>query len=385
MYTESGEESQVKNEQKEKRRKIKPKKEGKRGLPQFEPGKMIEADFATFRNIKLLGQGGFGAVYLVEEVISKTRYALKTELGVKEGERRIPCLPWEETILLKIQEFPDENKKKHFIKIVDRTKGPDYNVLIMTLVGKSLNDLKKISPLGDKLSANTCWRIAVQTLEALECFHEAGFVHKDIKPHNYTKGVNTQDNVIFLLDFGLARCYTGIKYKDAIKDSNRFAGTFRYCPRAAHAQVYQFPKDDLESWIFSYFELMDPESLIWKRIENKEKMFKKKCQFLTGHEGNNIYEYIPVEYKSILRAVGDLTPELVEQDIKNYRKVPYEMFYNMLNDVAKACNFSHSEPMDWENPKFYRKFPHEMPENMKKSKIFSRHRKSSANRKTINY
>uniref|UniRef100_A0A0N5A7B4 non-specific serine/threonine protein kinase n=1 Tax=Parastrongyloides trichosuri TaxID=131310 RepID=A0A0N5A7B4_PARTI len=383
MYSVSSEEAQLKNELRDKQKRIRDKKEGKRSLPQFEQGKLIEADFAVFKVIKLLGQGGFGAVYMVEEMASKTRYALKTELGVKEGEKRIPCLPWEETILLKIQEFPDENKKKHFIKIVDRTKGPNYNVLIMTLVGKSLNDLKKISPLGDRLSANTCWRIAVQTLEALECFHEAGFVHKDIKPHNYTIGVNHQDDVIFLLDFGLARCYTGIKYKDAIRDSNRFAGTFRYCPRAAHAELFQFPKDDLESWIFSFFELMDPESLVWKRTENKEKMFKKKCYFLTGREGNDIYELIPIEYKPILKAVGDLTPELVEQDIKNYRKVPYTMFYNMLNELGKACRFTHTEPMDWQNPKFYKNFPHEMPENLKKSKSLSRHQKTITTKRLL--
>ncbi|CEF65271.1 Protein kinase domain and Serine/threonine-/dual specificity protein kinase, catalytic domain and Protein kinase-like domain-containing protein [Strongyloides ratti] len=371
----SSEESNLKIHLKEKQRKIRDKKENKRSLPQFEPGKLIEADFASFKTIKLLGQGGFGAVYLVEEINSRTKYALKTELGVKEGEKRIPCLPWEETILLKIQEFPDENKKKHFIKIVDRTKGPNYNVLIMTLVGKSLNDLRKISPFGDRLSQNTCWRIAYQTLEALECFHEAGFVHKDIKPHNYTKGSAGQDAVIFLLDFGLARCYTGIKYKDAIKDTNRFAGTFRYCPRAAHAEIFQYPKDDLESWIFSYFELMDPEALTWKRIENKEKMFKKKMAYLTGRESRNVYELIPIEYKSILRAVGNLSPELVEQDYKNVQKVPYSNFYNMLTDLGKVCRFSHSEPMDWENPKFYKNFPHEMPENLKGMRSTSRNQR----------
>uniref|UniRef100_A0A0N5BG06 Protein kinase domain-containing protein n=1 Tax=Strongyloides papillosus TaxID=174720 RepID=A0A0N5BG06_STREA len=377
FVTVSSEEAQLRNELKEKCKRLKDKKEGKRTLPQFEAGKLIEADFASFRVIRLLGQGGFGAVYMVEEVTSRTRYALKTELAVKEGEKRIPCLPWEETILLKIQEFPDENKKKHFIKIVDRTKGADFNVLIMTLVGKSLNDLKKISPLGDRLSQNTCWRIAIQTLEALECFHEAGFVHKDIKPHNYTKGSVGQDAVIFLLDFGLARCYTGIKYKSAIRDSNKFAGTFKYCPRAAHAEIFQFPKDDMESWLFSFFELMDPEALVWKRVENKEKMFKKKHAFLTGHENKEIYELIPHEYRPILLAVGSLTPEFVEQDLKTVTKVPYAQFYDMLTEVGKHNKFSRSEPMDWENPKFYKNFPHEMPENLKKSRHHSRVRKPS--------
>uniref|UniRef100_A0A0N4ZY14 Protein kinase domain-containing protein n=1 Tax=Parastrongyloides trichosuri TaxID=131310 RepID=A0A0N4ZY14_PARTI len=374
---------EVKKNKKKSKEKKEKDKDFNEGLPQFEPGRLIEGDFATFKNIKLLGQGGFGAVYLVEEINSKTKYALKTELSVKDGEDRVACLPWEETILLKIQEFPDENKKKHFIKIVDRLKGLNHNVLIMTLVGKSLNDLKKISPLGDALSPNTCWRIAVQTLEALECFHEAGFVHKDIKPHNFTKGVNNQDHVIFLLDFGLARCYTGIKYPDAIPDSNRFAGTFRYCPRAAHAEIYQTPKDDLESWIFSFFELMDPESLVWKRTENRNKMYKKKCEFLTGKESNDIYEYIPIEYKPILKAVGDLSPEMVEIDMKNFRKVPYGTFYDMLNEVGKACKFSHTQPMDWESPKFYKHFPQEMPENIKKKKQGIKPNKSSNNKKSI--
>uniref|UniRef100_A0A0K0ETW5 Protein kinase domain-containing protein n=1 Tax=Strongyloides venezuelensis TaxID=75913 RepID=A0A0K0ETW5_STRVS len=40
----------------------------------------IDCDFCKFKVLKLLGQGGFGAVYLVEKIIKKSKYAVKTEL-----------------------------------------------------------------------------------------------------------------------------------------------------------------------------------------------------------------------------------------------------------------------------------------------------------------
>ena len=47
-------------------------------------------------------------------------------------------------------------------------------------------------------------------LEALRDLHNIGFLHRDVKPANYTIGRAETSELrrIFLLDFGLARKYT---------------------------------------------------------------------------------------------------------------------------------------------------------------------------------
>lgn len=56
-----------------------------------------------------------------------------------------------------------------------------FNFLVMTLCGPSIHQLHQHAPLG-YLSLGTVARITIQALEALEDLHEAGFLHRDIKP-----------------------------------------------------------------------------------------------------------------------------------------------------------------------------------------------------------
>ena len=44
-------------------------------------------------------------------------------------------------------------------------------------------------------------------LEAIENFHKFGFVHNDIKPHNFVVGLGSKSNKIHLIDFGFSSEY----------------------------------------------------------------------------------------------------------------------------------------------------------------------------------
>jgi tau tubulin kinase len=58
----------------------------------------------------------------------------------------------------------------------------------------------------------TALAVGVQTLEALEDLHQIGYLHRDVKPGNYTIGREELNELrkIYILDFGMARKY----YKD---------------------------------------------------------------------------------------------------------------------------------------------------------------------------
>lgn len=81
----------------------------------------------------------------------------------------------------------------------------DEPFLVMELLeGETVQQLWKRKarkvPLGEAL-----W-IASEMLDTLQCFHEQGIVHRDLKPANIFV---TKDNVVKLLDFGVARVLDG--------------------------------------------------------------------------------------------------------------------------------------------------------------------------------
>src|SRR5205085_6637835 len=77
-----------------------------------------------------------------------------------------------------------------------------YYITMEFIEGKSLKDL--IISRG-RLPASVTVPIAKQLMRALEVAHEAGVIHRDIKPQNM---VVEGDGVLKVMDFGIARMAT---------------------------------------------------------------------------------------------------------------------------------------------------------------------------------
>ncbi|EPB80348.1 hypothetical protein ANCCEY_00605 [Ancylostoma ceylanicum] len=150
----------------------------------IKPGTVIDSSKANYVVIKLLGEGGFGAVFKVHDQKDPTKlFAMKIAI-------------------LKL--VSQERKQSHFTSIIDRGKKETYFFLVMELVGKSLADLKNQRP-GRVFSISTGLGASTQCLEACEDLHKYGFIHRDLKPANYACGLREKKRVIYILDFGIAR------------------------------------------------------------------------------------------------------------------------------------------------------------------------------------
>ncbi|KAF1764974.1 hypothetical protein GCK72_004925 [Caenorhabditis remanei] len=165
-----------------------------------------------FKLVKKIDEGGFGQVYKVTKD-DKTFYAMKLESNFLEGGSAIKL---EINVL---NQLPRESVFPAFISGGKKTK---FQFLVLELLGDNLKVLKSKSPNPDVFSDGTWSRVGIQCLYAIKKMHDAGFVHRDIKPNNFAIGISTATETrsrrILLFDFGLARKFiqtTGKKVSNA--------------------------------------------------------------------------------------------------------------------------------------------------------------------------
>lgn len=80
-----------------------------------------------------------------------------------------------------------------------------YNVMLMDLLGSSLEDL--FNDHGKRLSLKTVLQIGEQMIDRIEVLHEKHVLHRDIKPDNFLMGVGKNSHIVYIVDFGLSKKY----------------------------------------------------------------------------------------------------------------------------------------------------------------------------------
>uniref|UniRef100_A0A7E4V7W2 non-specific serine/threonine protein kinase n=1 Tax=Panagrellus redivivus TaxID=6233 RepID=A0A7E4V7W2_PANRE len=278
---------------------------------------------------KKLGEGAFGAVYKCSDKTGQ--YALKVE-GVNEP---IQLLKMEVFVLNELS----KSGGRHFCKIEDKGRVNSFNYVVMTLVGKSLQDLRLAAP-GKKFSVGTAISVGIQCLEALEDLHGIGYLHRDVKPANYTIGRAEIKEVrkVYVLDFGMARKFV---HEDGTIKKPRtvagFRGTVKYAPVACHAQREMCRLDDLETWLYMQVELTKG-SLPWRNLKDMDEIgrFKKSCRFDLPLK--QLFGGCPREYIDVMRTIDGG---------RFFDEPDYQRIYGLLKSAMRNLNATEF-PYDWE-------------------------------------
>jgi serine/threonine protein kinase len=194
--------------------------------------------------LEQIGSGSFGEVYLAQ-------YRDGGYVAVKvENKHRNQRIYNEYKIYMNLHK---SNFNIGLPKIYDYLQSAEYNIMVMQLLGPSLEDLFNKYNRIFKLS--TVLPLAIQMVSLLEKLHQAGYIHRDIKPNNFLIGRGKNKSQVYIMDFGLSKRYL-IKDKHIkFKDKRNLIGTARYASVNMHMGFEPSRRDDLESvgYILVYF------------------------------------------------------------------------------------------------------------------------------------
>ena len=140
-----------------------------------------------------IGHGGFSKVFSAFDKVSNKDVAIKIlNFDITENEKKYAMFKQEAMTLAAIS-------NKNIVKVYESNVWEGKPILVMEYVrGKSLRGIINEQSY---LLIEEVYLYTTQILNGLESIHNAGVVHRDIKPQNIIKKI---DGTSVLIDFGTA-------------------------------------------------------------------------------------------------------------------------------------------------------------------------------------
>jgi len=249
---------------------------------------------------KLLGTGGFGAIY---EVKDKPELVIKT--GLKDGKDSGVFL--EKAVYMKLKD--PKGDKNGIPQIVDSGKLPsdvrekDY-FIIMPRFEVNLEDLIKTNTM----TPEDRKKVMYDVLNALQHLSKKKYLHLDIKAENIMK----KDGRWYLIDYGMVERFDD-RSETTIDPKKACNGTAWFMSRDAHKGLMS-RRADLESFVYILVQ-MEGHKLPWLREKNKNEkdkdylsdIFNSKEEFFNTYKDLNLPEYVNtfIEYVNKLQPGED--------------------------------------------------------------------------------
>ena len=285
--------------------------------------------FNKYKIIKRLGRGSFGNIFLVE--YQNKFYAMKIE-NTKKG-----YFILDKEIYLMLHLY---GPRIPYVKSFGQCGY--YNVLVMELLGKSLEDIKNILP-SKKITIPSLCKLSYQMLQILEYIHQKSFIHRDVKPENFIMGIGPNNKYLYMIDFGFAKTYrdpTTLAHYP-MKKNVGMTGTARFASINTLRGFTQSRKDDLESlgYVIVY---LSKGTLPWANIksDNKEELYSRITEVKVNTSSEKLCSGLPPQFLEFIKYIRGMTYDQ-DPDYKYLRN----LFLIALQNNGDKMDFCY----DWDN------------------------------------
>ena len=98
--------------------------------------------------------------------------------------------------------------------------------------------MSKIDLNGERLNISYQFQIS-----RIEYIHSKNFIHRDVKPDNFLMGLGKKGNLVYIIDFGLAKKYRDARTHQHIpyRENKNLTGTARYASINTHLGIGRGP------------------------------------------------------------------------------------------------------------------------------------------------
>ena len=294
----------------------------KSSLP-IAPGKIISQRFVISKKI---GEGSFGTVYQGYDIQLGIDIAIKLEEFEKNDEKM------KKESLLKEAKFLYELKGQSGVpKMTYFVKTETKRILMMTLLGMNLESMFQRQKR--RFSLKTVLSLAEQMLTRLQQIHGKDIIHRDLKPENFLLSNDPNEDLIYLVDFGLSKKFRLKGVHIVFKKNIGLVGTARYASLNAHIGNDQSRRDDLESLIYILIYFLKG-TLPWMNLNatNKEEKHKLIIEKKRNTPFQKLCEGLPFEFEQYLNYVRCLD---FDEDPN------YEYLKTLFKRIAMRNNFDY--------------------------------------------
>lgn len=283
-----------------------------------------------FRVGPRIGSGSFGEIYGGVNVHTGEEVAIKLE-PIKT---KHPQLIYESKIYRVLQGGYGIPGVKWF-----GSEG-DYNVLVIDLLGPSLEDL--FNYCNKKFTLKTVLLLADQMISRLEFMHSRSYIHRDVKPDNFLIGTGSRKHIVHIIDFGLAKKYQDPRNGRHIPyiEGKNLTGTARYASINTHMGIEQSRRDDMESlgFVLMYFLR---GSLPWQGLKANTK--KQKYQRILERKQQTHTDLLCLNYPSEFKEYFAHCSSLGFEDRPDYRYLK-----RIFKDLFERAGYEDDGLYDWD-------------------------------------
>jgi serine/threonine protein kinase len=179
---------------------------------QIAPGTVL---LGQFRVDKKLGEGGFGAVFLAEQIGLERKAVIKVvHPQLASNPTFVARFHREAKVLAALDHH-------HLVKIFNFGQLPSGLLFLVMEFGGDKTLAQELTACGGKLDLKRSLQITSQVLDALVEAHSHGIVHRDLKPANILLGKKGGEEWVKIVDVGIAK----VMHAEEEKEDERLTGT----------------------------------------------------------------------------------------------------------------------------------------------------------------